>query len=128
MRTEAAPTQTRTNGTETGVFEISVYEDFSDDPFGRFATDGDPEYGDFSGSRFREEFLKPALQKHSKVHVDLNRNHYGSSFLEESFGGLVRKGYFTAEDLAKRLSVSHNLESYVKNVWNYINRAEFGVG
>lgn len=100
---------------------ISVLNDFSDDPFGRYPSDGLN-----SGERFREEFLKPALSSFNRVDVDLSGNFYGSSFLDEAFGGLVRKGYFRQDELKNgKLEIHHELESYVQQCWKYIGEAEF---
>lgn len=50
------------------------------------------ELGDFSGEEFRDSVLIPALTK-GNVIVNLDGVFgFGSSFLEEVFGGLVRKG------------------------------------
>lgn len=69
--------------------QLSVARDFSRYPAGRFKTDGP-----YSGERFREEFLIPAVDAGEKVTIDLDGvRGFGSSFLEEAFGGLVRKGY-----------------------------------
>jgi hypothetical protein len=70
--------------------------------------------------------LAPALRKYNKVAVDLSGNFYGSSFLDEAFGGLIRRGYFRAEELKNdKLSIRHELESYVRQCWKYINEAKF---
>lgn len=66
-------------------------------------------HGDFSGEEFREEWLIPALkasiEQGSDVKVIMDGvAGYGSGFLEESFGGLVRYG-FSKEDLRRHLSV-----------------------
>ena len=127
MSSLATPTQTQFDENHVDEFQISVLADFSDDPFGRFPSDSNPEFGDSSGESFRNRHMKPALEKYSRVHVDLNGNIYGSSWLEEAFGGLVRKGYFRANELKQKLTVSHDLESYVVAVWHYIDRAEFGI-
>lgn len=96
---------------------ISVVRDFSDEPYGRF-----PEDGPDSGQRFRDELLIPALHQHDKVTVDLRGAFYGSSFLEETFGGLVRCG-FKYSDLENKLIIRHNLEIYVRSSWKYIENA-----
>lgn len=68
---------------------INVAEDFSRYPAGRYKTDGP-----FSGERFRDEFLVPILEKEDRARIELDGTRgYGSSFLEEAFGGLVRKNY-----------------------------------
>jgi hypothetical protein len=86
---------------------ISIAKDFSDVPAGRYLADGD-----YTGERFRDEFLVPALKKASKSHpviVDINDvEGYGSSFLEEAFGGLVRKHSFTEEYLKNNLEIRAN--------------------
>jgi hypothetical protein len=47
--------------------------------------------GPHSGELFRESVLIPAIKEDSEVSVNLdNVFGYGSSFLEEAFGGLVR--------------------------------------
>jgi hypothetical protein len=50
--------------------------------------------GPFSGEEFRDEKLIPAIEKNGKeLVVNLDGVFgYGSSFLEEIFGGCIRKG------------------------------------
>lgn len=80
--------------------------------------------GDFSGEEFRDRVLFPALQE-GDISVDFDEVYgYGSSFLEESFGGLVRKGV-SAE---KMLALKDNLKcdddpSIVTEVRKYIDEA-----
>lgn len=79
---------------------IVIGTDFSDTPGGRYFDDGP-----FSGQRFREEFLIPALKSNDKVVVDISGvEGYGSSFLEEVFGGLVRSNVFTKEEIGVKLT------------------------
>jgi len=102
---------------------INIANDFSDTPLGRSEEDGD-----FNGSRFRDEFLRPALDKENKVVVEIDGvEGYGSSFLEEAFGGLVRKGYFTVEVLRARLDVKYldqDFKMYHDLIWKYIKEAK----
>ena len=82
---------------------IDLAKEFSPKPFGRYKTDGS-----YSGEAFREEFLKPPLRERKKVVVDLSgSNLYGSSFLEEAFGGLLDE--FTPQELKTHLMVVHRL-------------------
>lgn len=68
---------------------ISVASDFSRYPAGRYKADGP-----HSGERFRDEFLRPVLDANDTATIELDGvRGYGSSFLEEAFGGLVRAGY-----------------------------------
>ncbi|HXC02243.1 MAG TPA: STAS-like domain-containing protein [Opitutaceae bacterium] len=99
---------------------ISVAKDFSDVPWGRYPTDGR-----FCGENFREELLMPALKSgENKIVVDLDgAEGYGSSFLEEAFGGLVRKHGFTSQDLRSKLEIRTSREEfkiYVDLIWQYI--------
>lgn len=70
---------------------INIPRDFTKSPGGRFKKEGD-----FSGEEFREKILLPkvqeALNNNLSLTVELDGGFgYGSSFLEESFGGLARK-------------------------------------
>lgn len=97
---------------------ISVAEDFSPSPAGRFIADGP-----FPGEVFRERHLVPALRSNDQVTVDFDgTDGMGSSFLEEAFGGLVREG-FSEEALRAKLHIKSTRSSYEVRVWNYIQRA-----
>ncbi|OWV79566.1 hypothetical protein ATY77_26630 [Rhizobium sp. R634] len=79
--------------------------DFSSYPAGRDAKDG-PD----NGAKFRDEVLVPALRKAlaegEKVSVVLDDvKSYGSSFLEEAFGGLLRVGKFKRSELKRILEI-----------------------
>lgn len=70
---------------------INISEDYTRTPGGRFIKEGP-----FSGEDFREKILKPAflnaLQNRESLTVILDGGFgYGSSFLEEAFGGLARE-------------------------------------
>lgn len=81
---------------------IRIATDFSRYPAGRFISDGP-----FSGEKFRETLLRPVLEAGAKATIDLDGvRGYGSSFLEEAFGGLVRAGYD-----ASRVKSSFNFKS-----------------
>ena len=99
---------------------LNIAKDFSRSPAGRFETDGP-----FSGEAFREKLLRPALATSERVEVDLNGAlGFGSSFLEEAFGGLVRKCGLTAAELHRRLTIKSNLRTYVERVWRYVDEAK----
>ena len=70
---------------------IKIKDDFSDTPGGRYIKEGE-----FSGEEFREKILLPAYVKAQndgeKLTIDFDDCYgYGTSFLEEAFGGLVRE-------------------------------------
>lgn len=64
-------------------------KDFTEFPGPRYIS-----LGPNSGEEFRLKYLIPAINEYgSSIAVDLDGTMgYGSSFLEESFGGLVREG------------------------------------
>ena len=102
---------------------IKIATDYSDTPLGRFQDDSE-----FNGTRFREEYLRPALQTEDKVEVNIDGvEGYGSSFLEEAFGGLVRKGYFTHAILNDKLKITFqdaDFRMYHDLIWRYISEAK----
>jgi hypothetical protein len=102
---------------------------FSDDPAGRFYTDGDG-----NGEEFREEVLKPILEsyipkgKKLSINIDDNVEGYGSSFLVEAFGGLVRNGYFKSDDVMGAIEIECSSEDflfYKRKIMKYIKEAKY---
>lgn len=69
---------------------INIASDYTKSPGGRYITEGAN-----SGEDFRERILLPAFKKCQENGEELTVNldggyGYGSSFLEEAFGGLAR--------------------------------------
>jgi hypothetical protein len=86
--------------------------DFAPSPGGRFVSDGE-----FSGEWFRDEILVPALRTANSdsepVVVILDgTSGYGSSFLEEAFGGLVRLRRVTPGTVRELLKIEANSPLY----------------
>lgn len=95
---------------------INIERDFARYPAGRYVDDGP-----YSGQAFRERLLMPALSVPDAgliIEFDGARG-YGSSFLEEAFGGLVRAG-FSAEDLFRRIDFRSSDKSLVEEIRTYI--------
>jgi hypothetical protein len=105
----------------TSMTEISIAECFSLVPAGRYTSDGP-----FSGQVFRESILLPALSQYELVRIDLDGTEgYGSSFLEEAFGGLVRIHGFRYAELKKRLTFKSDEDpSVTEEIDDYLNRAD----
>jgi hypothetical protein len=102
---------------EAQIRNISVAEDFSKFPAGRFYSDGP-----FSGERFRVEILLPALKAAQVVVVNLNGvSGYGSSFLDEAFGGLVREKILSATEFPSRVNLVSADESYIDEINSYVS-------
>ncbi|PHS24249.1 MAG: hypothetical protein COA84_09680 [Robiginitomaculum sp.] len=80
---------------------INVAADYSPTPLGRHS-----KHGNYSGQRFRDELLIPALNKYDRLIIDFDGvAGLPSSFLEEAFGGLVRKRVITAQKFFSRVEI-----------------------
>lgn len=98
--------------------------EFSKFPFGR----NSPDDGMFTGQKFRDDVLKPVLDKlqdGDKINVDLDGVvvGIGSSFLSEGFGGLVKKGYISKDKLLDVLIITSEDETYKVEIQRYISEA-----
>lgn len=108
---------------------IDIATEFSRHPAGRV-----PEDGRFNGQRFRDEVLVPALQsalKNDKINsviVDIDGcRSFGSSFLEEAFGGLARVPSFPFAKAVKLLKIKSSkphLKIYHDAILRYISEAQ----
>ena len=102
---------------------INIAADFSEYPAGRYLSDGP-----YSGEKFRKDFLVPALRGNEQIVVEIDGvEGYGSSFLEECFGGLIREEGFSREELQKKLRIKfedHDFEIYQQEIMDYIMQAE----
>jgi len=105
--------------TEEQNTEIHIAKDFSKHPAGRFFEDGP-----FSGQKFRDELLIPLLNSIESddkftIYLDGTRG-YGSSFLEEAFGGVVRK---LGANVQKKLHFISQRPSLLKEITEYMQDA-----
>jgi hypothetical protein len=86
--------------------------------------------GKFSGEQFRTELLLPkvrsAMLNRERLEVDLDgTSGYGTSFLEESFGGLIRNDGFTLRDLNNVLVfISDEEPALLVEISEYMEDAE----
>ena len=101
------------------MININIAQDFSDAPGGRTIKEGP-----FSGEEFRRNILIPKYLEAKDTNQRLLINFdgafgYSTSFLEESFGGLVRelkiKGTLDAIDIISNedFSLKGDIEKYV---------------
>ncbi len=103
---------------------ITIANDFSKTPGPRLIVEGA-----FSGEKFRQEVLAPkvaeALKDGKVLLVDLDGTAgYGTSFLEEAFGGLIRQDKYSCSDLKRILKFKSQEESYlIEEVLQYIGDA-----
>lgn len=105
--------------------KYSIANDYTVTPGGRDVSDGP-----FSGEVFRDTVLYPLIQEclknHEKILINLDGTFgYSTSFLEETFGGLVRKYNIPANELFKILDfISEDQPRNITKIKNYINEAD----
>lgn len=100
---------------------INIATQYTRSPAGRFRSDGP-----FSGERFRDELLLPAFKDSADL-VEVNLQGvlgFGSSFLEEAFGGIVRHGFIGRDELINRLIIRSDVNTYERRIKKYINDAK----
>lgn len=84
--------------------------------------------GHFSGERFRQERIMPKISEHGihNIEIDLDGTAgYGSSFLDEAFGGLIREEKLSPTDVAmlcKRI-ISEEDPSLINEIELYVAEA-----
>lgn len=97
---------------------LNIGKQFSRFPAGRYAKDGPA-----SGEEFRERVLLPLLNQSVPICIELDDAiGFGSSFLEEAFGGLVRRGWKPDDLLGILTFISEDL-SLVDEIRDYIKEA-----
>ncbi len=105
------------------MIKLTICTDFSDTPGGRFIAEGD-----YSGELFRDSVLIKRFED-AEEHNDILEINFdgcygiGTSFLEEAFGGLVRK--YHKQGVLKRLRlISTEDETIPGNIKRYVEEAE----
>lgn len=100
---------------------IKIADDYTKTPGGRFIDEGE-----FSGQDFRNGILLPAFKKMKEkngiLQVNLDGGYgYGSSFLEEAFGGLARET--KDRDVLKIDIISEEEPRLVEDIRKYMEAA-----
>lgn len=111
----------------TAADDISfvISQDFSSTPGPRYI-----EEGEWSGQDLREKHLKglvnEAIKQSRSLIIDLDGTAgFGTSFLEEAFGGLIREDQFSGETLRRTLKFKSDEEPYlIEDIWEYIDDAK----
>ncbi|MCK4088389.1 STAS-like domain-containing protein [Acinetobacter radioresistens] len=84
------------------VMRINVAKDFSKNPSGRYIKDGKT-----SGEAFLKNLLLPAVQTHDVVEINFDGvRGYGSSFLEEVFGGFIRETKMSLVQFLRKVKIT----------------------
>lgn len=105
------------------IIILKIASEFSRTPGARYENEGK-----FSGESFRKNLLSPRLRGAIKAGKQLVVNldgtaGYGTSFLEEAFGGLIREN-ISLEDIKKYLKIiSSEDPSYIDEIKEYIDDA-----
>jgi len=107
---------------------LNIGQEFSDHPIGRYRSDGPS-----SGEVFCEDFLVPRLQKLGddeklEVVLDDGVDGFGSSFLDEAFAGVVKKGFMSSEELLSHLTFRYenpDFEFFRDKIREYVREAKF---
>ncbi|MCE3295291.1 MAG: hypothetical protein K0R65_1005 [Crocinitomicaceae bacterium] len=105
--------------------EIKIAKDFVTTPGPRYKKEGS-----HSGELFRDTILYPklkeAINENIILQVDLDGTAgYGTSFLEESFGGLIRENNLTIDVINKHLQIISSEEDYLcEDIQHYLEDAE----
>lgn len=104
---------------------LKLSRDFSPTPGPRY-----PSEGKHSGEEFRQKILVPMLRQAQKANVELlvdldGPAGYGTSFLEESFGGLIREDKFPLSALKAVLRFKSDEEPVlIDEINEYMNDAD----
>lgn len=101
------------------VHYIDIGNDFAKHLGGRYKKDSE-----CSGEEFFEIILEPAFLKYEKIVIHLDSlEGYSAGFMEEAFGGLVRKyGYKTA---SKKIDFETEKRPYLKKqILRWMEEAE----
>jgi len=99
--------------------QINVAKDFTKFPSGRYMRSGNT-----SGEAFREKFLVPALRSRQEIEIDLDGVlGYGSSFLEEAFGGSVRATKVSPEEFFRVVHLKSSSATLVSEIRQYVKDA-----
>lgn len=78
-----------------------------------------------SGEEFRDQLLIPALEKNEKVIIILDGNigEYVPSFLEECFGGLIRKRKLKYDEFKQKVEiVSKDAPQLIEDINHYVRK------
>ena len=101
--------------------KIKIADDFSSTPGPRYEKEGD-----FSGELFRKKILLPLVKKaileKEKLEVDLDGTAgYGTSFLEESSGGLIREENLQYDNVINCIQLISFEKIYlIEDIKNYL--------
>ena len=107
------------------TLNLNIAKDYTPAPGPRYEREGD-----WSGELFRKNIFFPlmnqAINEDKMLIVDLDGTAgYGTSFLEEIFGGLIREHNLDYDKILQHLEIKSDEEDYLKDDINiYLNEAK----
>jgi hypothetical protein len=103
---------------------FKIARDFSPTPGPRYIHEGINSGELLRTSKFFDLFSN-AIKENKKVIIDLDGTAgYGTSFLEEIFGGLIREQHLDYNEIIKRLTIISTEEPYLKDdIFHYLSDA-----
>lgn len=102
---------------------INIAKDYTETPGGRYIDEGL-----YSGEDFRNQLLEPkfieSIMKNERLIINLDGCYgFSTGFLEEAFGGFVRKGYDGETFLASLIFISYDNPKVITEIEKYIKEA-----
>lgn len=105
---------------QSSVEQYNVASEFSPFPAGRNVSDGP-----YSGEGFRNGVLVPIIVSKKRTALILDEvEGFGSSFLEEAFGGLIRECNFSSDDIEAYIEMRTTDELLLEEIRQYIKDAQ----
>lgn len=99
--------------------QFNIAAQFTRFPAGRSASKDNT-----SGEAFRQKFLEPYLLNKQRVTIELDGViGYGSSFLEEAFGGAIRTTRVTADEFYRLVDLKSRDEALLQEIDMYVRDA-----
>lgn len=106
------------------TYFIRIAGDYSETPGSRYI-----QYGPYSGEDFRDNYLEQrylkCLQAERKLVIDFDGGYgYSVGFLEEVFGGLIRKGYHATDLINNIIFISEEEPQIIEEIMIFMSEEE----
>jgi len=103
---------------------VKIAKDYTRTPGPRYAKEGANSAEVFRETKFAK-IVKDAIASNQDIVVDLDGAvGYGTSFLEEIFGGLIRQDNVSYDEFVKRLTIVSKEEPYlIQDIQSYLKQA-----
>ncbi|WMN11923.1 STAS-like domain-containing protein [Marivirga salinae] len=104
--------------------KLKIAQDYTTTPGPRYIKEGS-----WSGEKLRNEIVFPqvseSIKKNEKIEIDLDGTAgYGTSFLEEVFGGLIRENKLDYDELVEFIEIKSDEEPYlIEDIFEYLKDA-----